>query len=138
MKGDGHKWFCKMVLLMRCSLIQMISIMNLYIYIYIYTHRQSINYVIQNQTCNFDLEQRRHCLFLHIKEVKLYMNAEPVLLQKKYCRVIGRYADTNHVLLEVALSVFCHSDTYTLMHEGISDMHCMSDGYLVEEFTLKR
>lgn len=66
------------------------------------------------------------------------MNADPVLLQKKYCRIIERYSDFNHVSLEEALSVFYHSDTYTLMHEGISDMHCMSDRYLVEGMTLKK
>ena len=66
------------------------------------------------------------------------MNADPVLLQKKYCRVIERYADINHVPLEVALSVFYHSDLYSLIQEGISDMHCMSDGYLVEELSFKK
>lgn len=66
------------------------------------------------------------------------MNADPVLLQRKYCRVIERYADINHVSLEEALSVFYHSDLYPLIHDGISDMHCMSDGYLAEEMTLKK
>ena len=28
---------------------------------------------------------------------------------------------------------FYHSETYQLMREGISDMHCMNDEYLVEE-----
>lgn len=35
--------------------------------------------------------------------------------------------------LSKALGIFYHSDTYELMSKGISDMHCMSDGYLVEE-----
>ena len=64
------------------------------------------------------------------------MNFDPVLLQMKYCRLIERYADINHVPLDVALlSVFYHSDTYILMHEGISDMHCMSIEYLVDELS---
>lgn len=32
-----------------------------------------------------------------------------------------------------ALSIFYHSDVYQLMRDGVSDMHCMSDGYLVDE-----
>ena len=31
---------------------------------------------------------------------------------------------------EEAPDLFYHSQTYTLMSRGISDMHCMSDGYL--------
>ncbi|RFT29541.1 DUF3791 domain-containing protein, partial [Gardnerella vaginalis] len=34
---------------------------------------------------------------------------------------------------EQALDVFYHSVTYDLMRNGISDMHCMSDGYLVQD-----
>ncbi|MGM9539574.1 hypothetical protein [Anaerovibrio sp.] len=36
-----------------------------------------------------------------------------------------------------ALEFFYHSVTYELMSKGISDMHCMSDGYLVEELQLE-
>lgn len=32
--------------------------------------------------------------------------------------------------LEAALGFFYHSQTYDLMRRGVSDMHCMSDGYL--------
>lgn len=32
-----------------------------------------------------------------------------------------------------ALSFFYHSETYQLLKDGVSDMHCMSDGYLAEE-----
>ena len=35
--------------------------------------------------------------------------------------------------LEKALDVFYRSELYTLMSEGVSDMHCMSDEYLVRE-----
>ncbi len=35
------------------------------------------------------------------------------------------------------LKLFYHSVTYGLMSQGISDMHCMSDGYLVEELQLE-
>ena len=35
--------------------------------------------------------------------------------------------------VEKALDLFYRSQTYRLISEGISDMHCMSDRYLAEE-----
>ena len=61
------------------------------------------------------------------------MNANPILLQKKYARVVELYAKENAISLENALDVFYRSELYTLMNEGVSDMHCMSDEYLVRE-----
>ena len=31
------------------------------------------------------------------------------------------------------MDVFYHSELYKLVSEGVSDMHCMSDEYLVRE-----
>ncbi len=61
------------------------------------------------------------------------MNANPILLQKKYARVVELFAKRNGFTLEKALDIFYHSELYELMSEGISDMHCMSDEYLVQE-----
>jgi len=61
------------------------------------------------------------------------MMAHPILLQKKYTRIVLLYAKENHITLEESLKIFYNSTTYQLMRKGISDMHCMSDGYLVEE-----
>lgn len=61
------------------------------------------------------------------------MTANPVLLQKKYARVTALYAEKENIPLSAALKEFYHSGIYTLMKTGISDMHCMSDDYLVEE-----
>ena len=55
------------------------------------------------------------------------MNANPILLQKKYARVIEIFAKKADLSLDDALKLFYNSSTYRLMHEGISDMHCMSD-----------
>ena len=63
------------------------------------------------------------------------MNANPILLQKKYARVIELFAQKNGVTLDEALNIFYHSKLYRLISEGVSDMHCMSDDYLVEELT---
>ncbi len=63
------------------------------------------------------------------------MNANPILLQKKYARVIELFAQKNGVTLDEALNIFYHSKLYRLISEGVSDMHCMSDDYLAEELT---
>lgn len=61
------------------------------------------------------------------------MNANPILLQKKYARIVERYAEKYQVPLETALEQFYNSELYQLVSNGISDLHCMSDEYLVEE-----
>ena len=61
------------------------------------------------------------------------MNANPILLQKKYARVVELFAKENNISLEKASDIFYHSELYKLMSEGVSDMHCMSDEYLVRE-----
>ena len=61
------------------------------------------------------------------------MNANPILLQKKYARIVELFAKRNGTTLWKAMDIFYNSTLYTLMSDGISDMHCMSDEYLVEE-----
>ena len=66
------------------------------------------------------------------------MNANPILLQKKYARVVELLAKEKKIALEKALDIFYHSELYKLMSEGVSDMHCMSDEYLVQELEEER
>ena len=61
------------------------------------------------------------------------MNANMTLLQKKYARVVELFADKSGISFDEALRLFYQSKTYMLMHDGVSDMHCMSDAYLAEE-----
>ena len=61
------------------------------------------------------------------------MTANPILLQKKYSRVIDCFAKQQGFSLDTALDFFYHSETYQLIRDGVSDMHCMSDEYLAEE-----
>lgn len=61
------------------------------------------------------------------------MNANPVLLQKKYCRIIEMFAKQTGITLDEALGFFYHSSLYQLLKDGVSDLHCMSDGYLAED-----
>ncbi len=61
------------------------------------------------------------------------MIANPILLQKKYSRIIECFAKMQGVSLDAALDFFYHSQVYQLIRDGVSDMHCMSDEYLTEE-----
>ena len=55
------------------------------------------------------------------------MTANPILLQKKYSRVIECFAKQQGLSLDAALDFFYHSEVYQLIRDGVSDMHCMSD-----------
>ena len=65
------------------------------------------------------------------------MNANPVLLQKKYARIIVLYAKTYGIRPEQAMDLFYRSRLYHEIKEGVSDLHCMSDAYLAEELYLE-
>lgn len=65
------------------------------------------------------------------------MEANPILLQKKYARVVERFADREEISLRKAMDFFYHSNTYRDMSEGVSDMHCRSDEYLAEELMME-
>lgn len=61
------------------------------------------------------------------------MIANPILLQRKYTRIIALLAQQLNISLAQALDHFMFSKTYELMQEGIGDSHCLSDAYLVDE-----
>ena len=65
------------------------------------------------------------------------MKANPILLQKKYCRVVELFAKLQGITLDAALEFFYCSEVYQLIRDGVSDMHCMSDAYLAEELKLE-
>lgn len=66
------------------------------------------------------------------------MNANPVLLQKKYVDIIECFAQKAGISLEQALDFFYTSDLYQLISHGVSDMHCMSREYLAEELMYEK
>ena len=61
------------------------------------------------------------------------MIANPILLQKKYSRVIECFSKQQGLSLDEVLVFFYNSEVYQLIRDGVSDMHCMSDAYLAEE-----
>lgn len=65
------------------------------------------------------------------------MNADPLILQMKYSDVVKDFAGQMHLSLDAALNFFYHSEVYHLMKDGVSDMHCMSVAYLVEDLKME-
>ncbi|MBD5457485.1 MAG: DUF3791 domain-containing protein [Lachnospiraceae bacterium] len=61
------------------------------------------------------------------------MNAEPLILQMKYTDIVKGLAEALHLTLDEALKFFYQSEVYQLMKDGVSDMHCMSEKYLIED-----
>ncbi len=61
------------------------------------------------------------------------MTAHPILLQKKYARVVALFSEKANITTNEALDFFYNSKTYPLISEGVSDLHCMSDDYLAED-----
>jgi len=61
------------------------------------------------------------------------MTANKNLLRMKFSRVVESYAKRRACSLDDALRAFYQSETYEMMRDGVSDLHCMSVPYLVEE-----
>jgi len=61
------------------------------------------------------------------------MTANRNLLRMKFSRVIEAYARRRSCSLDDALKAFYQSETYAMMRDGVSDLHCMSVPYLAEE-----
>lgn len=66
------------------------------------------------------------------------MQANPILLQRKYARIIKLFAEQTGQTYEQALDFFYKSKTFELISEGVADMHCLSDDYLAEELIIER
>ena len=65
------------------------------------------------------------------------MQANPILLQRKYARIVKLFAEQAELSYEEALSKFYDSKTFDLISNGIADMHCMSDEYLADELLIE-
>lgn len=65
------------------------------------------------------------------------MLANKIILQRKYARIVQMFAENSGMSYEEALGVFYDSKTFELISEGVADMHCMSDEYLVDELLME-
>ena len=66
------------------------------------------------------------------------MQANPILLQRKYARIVQLFAEKTGLTYEQALDFFYNSKTFELISEGVADMHCLSEEYLAEELMIER
>ena len=53
------------------------------------------------------------------------MEANSVLLQKKYARIVALFAEQMQLTLNDALEFFYRSETYQELCNGIADLHCL-------------
>ena len=65
------------------------------------------------------------------------MEANPIILQQKYARIVQLFAKKAGYSYEKALGMFYDSKTFELISEGVADMHCLSDEYLAEELCIE-
>lgn len=66
------------------------------------------------------------------------MDAKQTILQVKYARIIKDLADKLGISFEKAMEDFYHSDTFQMLQNGIADLHCRSDKYIVDEYCLEK
>ena len=65
------------------------------------------------------------------------MTANRTLIGHKCAGVINAYAELAGIPLRDAFDVFYKSKLYIEIINGISHMHCRSDGYLADELQLE-
>ncbi|MGL5066493.1 MAG: hypothetical protein ACRC6T_01520 [Sarcina sp.] len=65
------------------------------------------------------------------------MEANKILLQALYKKIILRFSKMTGKSLEESLECFYNSQTYEFISKGISDMHCKGEIYLVDELLLE-
>lgn len=65
------------------------------------------------------------------------MIADKTILQMKYSRLIALFAQRRGISIEEAMDFFYNSMTFYCISNGVSDMHAMSDNYLVDELCLE-
>ena len=63
------------------------------------------------------------------------MEANRIILDMKYARIIEILAQRLNITLEEAMDFFYNSPVFELIDKGVADMHCRSDQYLADEIT---
>lgn len=65
------------------------------------------------------------------------MEANRVLLQFLYKKIILRFSELTGKTIEESLEYFYKSQTYKLISQGIADMHCKGVRYLTDELMIE-
>lgn len=61
------------------------------------------------------------------------MEANRIILDMKYARIISVIAEMKGISNEEAMDIFYNSPLFPLIDSGVADLHCRSDEYLAEE-----
>ncbi len=64
------------------------------------------------------------------------MEANRIILDMKYARIIDILAKKLSISKEAALDMFYRSEVFPLIDRGVADLHCRSDQYLADEIIL--
>lgn len=70
--------------------------------------------------------------YLHFRLLEK-MQTSSSILQMKYARIVKLFAGQANLTYEKVLDKFYDSVTYDIISNGIADMRCFSDEYLVDE-----
>lgn len=65
------------------------------------------------------------------------MDTVDILKHLKYARIIKAYAEQTGKNYREAMDIFFKSLTFQLLEDGIADLHCRSDLYLVDELIIE-
>lgn len=65
------------------------------------------------------------------------MDSRQIILQMKYARIIEGVAQRLGATREEAMGLFYHSTAFQLIQQGVADLHCRSDLYLIDEVILE-
>ncbi len=60
------------------------------------------------------------------------MQAERIVLDMKYARIIEIISQYLGITIEEAMDIFYKSPIFELIDKGVADLHCRSDQYLAE------
>ena len=61
------------------------------------------------------------------------MEANRIILDMKYARIIELLSQNLNVSREDAMDIFYNSPLFELIDNGVADLHCRSDQYLASE-----
>lgn len=64
------------------------------------------------------------------------MDGRRVVLQMKYARIIDGLAKKLDISIEKSMELFYASKTFEMIDNGIADLHCRSDIYLIDEIAM--
>lgn len=68
---------------------------------------------------------------------KIMSQANEILLQMKYARIIMGLSKRLGISSRRALQLFYESNTYRYLRQKVGDLHCMGDNYLIDELIIE-